>query len=53
LQAGDRVRHTTFGDGVVVSCLPSAGDHEVTVQFDGVGLKRLLLSYAPLEKVAA
>ena len=28
------------------------GDHEVTVEFsDGVGVKKLLLSYAPLEKV--
>jgi DNA helicase-2/ATP-dependent DNA helicase PcrA len=54
LQAGDRVRHTTFGDGLVISCVPSAGDQEVTVQFaGGVGVKRLLLSYAPLEKVAA
>jgi len=52
LQAGDLVRHATFGDGVVITCVPSAGDQEVTVQFDGgVGLKRLLLSYAPLEKV--
>jgi DNA helicase-2/ATP-dependent DNA helicase PcrA len=53
LQAGDLVRHASFGEGVVVSCMPSAGDQEVTVQFHaGVGVKRLLLSYAPLEKVA-
>jgi DNA helicase-2/ATP-dependent DNA helicase PcrA len=53
LQAGDRVRHTTFGEGLVVSCTPSAGDQEVIVQFDGgAGLKRLLLSYAPLEKLS-
>jgi hypothetical protein len=36
----------------VVSCVPSGGDQEVTIQFDGAGVKRLLLSYAPLEKVA-
>jgi hypothetical protein len=46
------VRHTTFGEGVVISCDPVDGDHEVTVQFsEKVGLKRLLLSFAPLEKL--
>ncbi len=50
--AGDKVRHSKFGEGVVVSCVPSGQDLEVTVAFkDGVGVKRLLLSYAPLEKV--
>jgi DNA helicase-2/ATP-dependent DNA helicase PcrA len=52
LASGDLVRHTTFGEGVVMSCDPSDGDHEVTVQFsEKVGLKRLLLSFAPLEKI--
>ncbi|MFQ6028438.1 MAG: ATP-dependent helicase, partial [Dehalococcoidia bacterium] len=51
-QIGDLVRHQTFGEGVVMSCDPSAGDYEVTIEFsNGVGVKRLLLSYAPLEKV--
>jgi DNA helicase-2/ATP-dependent DNA helicase PcrA len=51
LSPGDLVRHTTFGEGVVISCIPSSGDHEVTVEFSrGAGVKRLLLSYAPLEK---
>jgi len=51
-QSGELVRHKTFGEGVVMSCEPSDGDYEVTIEFsDGVGLKRLLLSYAPLEKV--
>ncbi len=51
--AGDRVRHDVFGEGVVVSCSPSGDDQEVTVAFKGnVGVKRLLLSYAPLEKVS-
>ena len=52
LKAGDKVRHTTFGDGIVVSCDPSGADFEVTVAFkDGQGVKRLLLSFAPLERV--
>jgi DNA helicase-2/ATP-dependent DNA helicase PcrA len=52
LGAGDHVRHTKFGDGIVVNCNPAGEDHEVTVAFKGeAGLKRLLLSYAPLEKV--
>ena len=52
LKAGDKVRHKTFGDGIVVSCDPSGEDFEVTVAFkDGQGVKRLLLSFAPLERV--
>ena len=52
LQVGDLVRHTSFGEGVVMGYEPDAGDIQVTVEFrDGVGLKRLLLSFAPLEKI--
>ena len=52
LQVGDLVRHSSFGDGVVMGYEPSDDDHEVTVQFGaGVGVKRLLLAYAPLEKI--
>ena len=53
LKTGDSVRHTTFGEGVVMECVATSGDHEVTVEFaNGVGVKKLLLSYAPLELVA-
>ena len=53
LKTGDKVGHPTFGAGMVVSCSPSGNDYEVTVVFDGgVGVKRLLLSYAHLEKLA-
>jgi DNA helicase-2/ATP-dependent DNA helicase PcrA len=52
LKAGDHVHHAAFGEGIVVSCLSIKDDHEVTVAFKGkVGLKRLLLSLAPLEKL--
>jgi len=51
LKAGDHVRHDTFGDGVVVSCQPVKDDIEAVVVFDGAGIKKLLLSFAKLEKV--
>ena len=46
---GDRVRHASFGVGVVVSCEVARGDQRVTVAFEGQGVKKLLLSIAPLE----
>ena len=52
VKTGDKVRHPTFGEGMVVSCVASSQDYEVTVAFDeGNGVKRLLLRYAHLEKV--
>ena len=52
LATGDKVRHAKFGDGIVMDTKPSGDDVEVTVVFqEGQGFKRLLLSFAPLEKV--
>jgi DNA helicase-2/ATP-dependent DNA helicase PcrA len=58
LAAGDKVLHTQFGEGIVVSCTPSSGDFEVTVAFVGFvvepgssGVKRLLYSVANLAKI--
>ncbi|MFC1999578.1 hypothetical protein ACFLXE_02335 [Chloroflexota bacterium] len=51
LRDGDRVRHEKFGEGIVVSCSPSRDDHEVVVAFENIGVKRLLLSLAPLVKM--
>ena len=50
---GDRVKHDHFGEGVVVSAREQRGDTEVTVAFEGQGVKRLMLNFAPLTKVAA
>jgi DNA helicase-2/ATP-dependent DNA helicase PcrA len=53
LRVGDLVRHRAFGEGVVTAYNPSTSDDEVTVEFaGGVGVKRLLLSFAPLEKLS-
>jgi DNA helicase II / ATP-dependent DNA helicase PcrA len=51
-RTGDKVRHVKFGEGVVVSVKATPSDIEVTVAFkDGHGIKRLLMSFAPLERV--
>jgi DNA helicase-2/ATP-dependent DNA helicase PcrA len=52
LKDGDRVRHAQFGDGVIVSSKKMKGDCEVTVAFNSAGLKRLMLSFARLEKIS-
>lgn len=51
LKVGDRVRHSKFGSGIVVSCLSLKDDQELTVAFEEVGVKKLLASLAPLEKI--
>ncbi|MFH1639739.1 MAG: UvrD-helicase domain-containing protein [Chloroflexota bacterium] len=51
LKTGDRVRHPSFGDGVIVNCKEVNGDCEVVIAFKGNGVKKLLLSFARLEKV--
>jgi len=51
LKTGDHVCHDAFGEGVVVSCKLVRNDAEVVVVFNGVGLKKLLMSFAKLEKI--
>jgi len=50
-QTGDRVRHELFGTGIVIESKQSGDDEQVTVAFAGAGLKRLMASLAPMEKV--
>ena len=53
LRAGEHVSHAMFGEGIVVSCMASGGDQEVTIAFKGeAGIKKFLLSLAPLEKLS-
>jgi DNA helicase-2/ATP-dependent DNA helicase PcrA len=49
LLTGDTVRHETLGVGIVLRIEP---DGVVTVRFEDGAERRLLLEYAPLEKVA-
>ena len=48
---GEKVRHGVFGEGVVVSSSGSGSDTQVTVAFVGEGVKRLMLSFAPIERI--
>ena len=51
LKVGDDVRHSQWGEGVITD-IEGAGDKaEASVYFGSVGEKRLLLSWAPLEKI--
>jgi DNA helicase II / ATP-dependent DNA helicase PcrA len=51
LSPGDRVLHDSFGMGSVVS-LDGMGDNAVaSIDFGSEGVKRLLLRYAPVEKL--
>jgi DNA helicase II / ATP-dependent DNA helicase PcrA len=49
-RAGDKVFHPAFGNGTVVSSRIMNGDEEVTVAFEQRGVKRLALSFAPLQR---
>ncbi|MFP3880046.1 MAG: ATP-dependent helicase [Dehalococcoidia bacterium] len=51
LNVGDHVRHSKFGPGIVMNCSPTTEDQELTVVFEEVGVKKLLASLAPLEKI--
>ena len=51
LRVGDDVRHGTFGEGVIIDLEGSGDKAQATVHFRDAGEKRLLLSWAPLEKL--
>ncbi|MCF6462939.1 DNA helicase PcrA [Clostridium sp. Cult1] len=46
---GDKVSHKKWGVGTIVQIKERDDDKEIVIAFDKVGLKRLLLSIAPIE----
>jgi DNA helicase-2/ATP-dependent DNA helicase PcrA len=50
--AGQRVSHKSFGVGTVVKSTMTRSDEELIVRFDGVGIKILSASIAPLKLAA-
>jgi len=50
MKIGARVRHAQFGVGTVVDLEEAGDDYKVTVRFASVGTKKLLASFAKLQK---
>ena len=51
IQIGSKVNHKMWGMGTVVQIKKVGGDKEIVVAFENKGLKKLLLSIAPIEFV--
>jgi DNA helicase-2/ATP-dependent DNA helicase PcrA len=51
LEPGDRVLHDSFGMGTVVALEGAADKAVASIDFGSEGVKRLLLRYAPVEKL--
>ena len=51
MTSGDRVRHSHWGEGTVRQVTGEGDRTEAVVAFDQQGDKRLLLAWAPLERV--
>ena len=52
-KTGDKVKHHSFGDGIVLNTESTANDVQITVAFkEGTGVKKLLASFAKLEKTS-
>lgn len=51
-RVGDRVSHTTFGDGTITSAREMGTDVLYEIAFDDVGTKKLMATYAKLKRCA-
>ncbi|MDO5574820.1 MAG: DNA helicase PcrA [bacterium] len=50
-EVGDTVSHIKFGKGIVKNIVSGGKDYEVTVEFDGAGVKKMFANFARLKKV--
>ncbi|AWB87126.1 ATP-dependent helicase [Mycetocola zhujimingii] len=51
LAAGDRIRHSDFGEGRVQTVTGEGAKRIAHVQFESAGFKKLLIKIAPIEKL--
>ena len=52
LEPGDKVLHPSFGLGTVVTTMGAGDKAQASIDFGSEGTKRLLLRYAPVEKIS-
>lgn len=50
LVPGDRVEHSVYGPGTILSVKPMGGDRLVEIAFDSAGAKKVMANYARLKK---
>ena len=49
--SGERVRHATFGEGVILSAKPMGNDTLLEIAFDRSGTKKVMAAFAKLTKL--
>ena len=48
-KVGQHVEHKKFGQGVIINLEPEDDDLKVEIQFEKVGMKRLMAKYAGIK----
>ena len=48
---GERVKHKTFGEGMITSVTNMGNDSMLEIAFDSVGTKKVMANFARLEKI--
>lgn len=51
IDIGDKIKHADWGIGTILNKIDTESDIFITVDFEKVGLKKLSMNYAPLEKI--
>jgi len=51
IAVGGKIRHLDWGIGVILNKIDTENDIFITVDFERVGLKKLSVNFAPLEKI--
>lgn len=52
IHVGAKVKHKAWGIGTVVSIKDEVNDKQLSIAFEGQGIKKLMLSFAPIEIIS-